>query len=201
MGGRGTGDDEMTTQAWAVLLGAYLLGSIPSAYLVARFAAGVDIRQVGNGNMGAKNTFESLGWLPGLVVVVADMGKGVLAMAMARHFSLPEHVIMLAGVCVVLGHDFSLFLRFRGGQGMATIASVFGVLFPRETGLAFLVFAIALAFTHNWDWSCGIGFVLLPIFLWLSGQPPRRVLYPLLVIPTIGVKKLMQVWRARRLAA
>ena len=63
----------MATQAWAVLLGAYLLGSIPSAYLVARFAR-VDIRQLGNGNMGAKNTFEALGWLPGLVVVAADMG-------------------------------------------------------------------------------------------------------------------------------
>ena len=190
----------MATQAWAVLLGAYLLGSIPSAYLVARFAR-VDIRQLGNGNMGAKNTFESLGWLPGLVVVAADMGKGALAMAMARHFHLPEIVVMLAGVCVVLGHDFPLFLRFRDGQGMATIVGVLGVLFPRETGLALVVFCIALAITHNWDLSCGIGFVLLPILLWLSGQPSRRALYPVLLAPTIGVKKLVQVWQARRLAA
>ena len=190
----------MTTQAWAVLLGAYLLGSIPSAYLVARFAAGVDIRQVGNGNMGAKNTFASLGWLPGLMVVVADMGKGALAVAMARHFQLPENVLLLAGVCVVLGHDLPLFLRFRGGQGMATMTGVFGVLFPRETGLAFLAFATALAITRNWDLSCGIGFGLLPVLLCLAGQPPKRVLYSLLLIPTIGVKKLMQVWQARRLA-
>ena len=82
----------MSTQAWAVLLGAYLLGSIPSAYLAARFAAGVDIRQVGDGNMGAKNTFESVGWLPGLVTGVADVGKGALAVAMARQFKLPENV-------------------------------------------------------------------------------------------------------------
>jgi len=191
----------MTTQAWAVLLGAYLLGSIPSAYLVARFAAGVDIRQLGNGNMGAKNTFESLGWLPGLVVVAADMGKGALAMAMARHFELPEIALVLAGVCVVLGHDFPLFLRFRDGQGMATIVGVLGVLFPRETGVALVVFCITLAITHNWDLSCGIGFVLLPILLWLAGQPPRRALYPVLLAPTIGVKKLVQVWQARRLAA
>jgi len=191
----------MTTQAWAVLLGAYLLGSIPSAYLVARFAARVDIRQLGNGNMGAKNTFESLGWLPGLVVVAADMGKGALAMAMARHFHPPEIVVMLVGVCVVLGHDFPLFLRFRDGQGMATIVGVLGVLFPRETGLALVVFCIALVATHNWDLSCGIGFVLLPILLWLSGQPSRRALYPVLLAPTIGVKKLVQVWQARRLAA
>jgi glycerol-3-phosphate acyltransferase PlsY len=105
----------MTTQAWAVLLGAYLLGSIPSAYVIARFVAGVDIRRIGNGNMGDKNTFESVGWLAGLVVGVADIGKGVLAVAMARHFHLPGDLILWAGFCVVLGHDFPLFLRFRGG--------------------------------------------------------------------------------------
>jgi len=135
------------------------------------------------------------------VVVSADMGKGALAMAMARHFELPEIILMLAGVCVVLGHDFPLFLRFRDGQGMATIVGVLGVLFPRETGLALAVFCIALAITHNWDLSCGIGFVLLPILLWLSGQPSRRALYPVLLAPTIGVKKLVQVWQARRLTA
>ena len=190
----------MTTQAWAALLGAYLLGSIPSAALVARCAAGVDIRKIGNGNVGTKNTFESLGWLPGVAVLAADLGKGALAVAMARRFRLPETVLLLAGVCVVLGHDFSLFLRFQGGQGMATMVGVFGELFPRQTALAFLVFAVALIVTRNWDLSCAIGFVLLPVFLWLSGQPSRRALYPVLLTPTIGVKKLVQVWQAQRLA-
>jgi glycerol-3-phosphate acyltransferase PlsY len=195
------GGGEVTTQAWAVLLGAYLLGSIPSAYMVARFVAGVDIRQVGDGNMGAKNTFESLGWLPGVVVGAADIGKGALAVVMARHFNLPENVVLWAGACVVLGHDFSLFLRFRGGQGMAAMIGVFGVLFPYEMGVALLVLAVALAITHNWDLSCGISFSLLPVLLWLAGQPPKRVLYPVLLLPTIGVKKLMAVWQARRAAA
>jgi glycerol-3-phosphate acyltransferase PlsY len=190
----------MTTQAWAVLLGAYLLGSIPSAYLAARFAAGVDIRQVGDGNMGAKNTFASVGRLPALVVAAADIGKGALAVAMARYFDLQENVVMLAGACAVLGHDFPLFLRLRGGQGMATLVGVFGMLFPRETGLALLVLAIVLAITRNWDLSCGISFGLLPILLCLAGQPTKRVLYPVLLLPTIGVKKLMQAWRAWRVA-
>jgi glycerol-3-phosphate acyltransferase PlsY len=191
----------MTTQAWAVLLGAYLLGSIPSAYLVARFAAGVDIRQVGDGNIGAKNTFESVGWLPGLVAAAADVGKGALAVALARHFNQPENVVLLAGACVVLGHDFMLFLRFQGGQGMAVMVGVFAVLFPREMGLALLALAIALAITRNWDLSCGIGFGLLPVLLWLAGWPPKRVLYPVLLLPTIGVKKLMATWQARQAAA
>ena len=191
----------MTTQAWAILLGAYLLGSIPSAYLVARFAAGVDIRQVGDGNIGAKNTFEAVGWLPGLVTAAADVGKGALAAAMARHFNLPENVVLLAGACVALGHDFMLFLRFQGGQGMAAMVGVFAVLFPREMGLALLALAIALAITRNWDLSCGIGFGLLPVLLWLAGRPPKRVLYPVLLLPTIGVKKLKATWQARQAAA
>ena len=191
----------MTTHAWAVLLGAYLLGSIPSAYLVARCVAGVDIRRIGDGNMGAKNTFHSVGWLPALVVAAADIGKGVLAVTMARHFELPENVVLLTGACVVLGHDFSLFLRFRGGQGMAAMIGVFGVLFPRETGLALLVLAVVLAITRNWDLSCGISFGLLPILLWFAGQPPKRILYPVLLLPTIGIKKLMAVWQARHAEA
>jgi glycerol-3-phosphate acyltransferase PlsY len=191
----------MTIQAWAVLAGAYLLGSIPSAYLVARIVAGVDIRRVGDGNMGAKNTFELLGWLPGLVVAVADIGKGALAVAMARHFNLPENVILWAGACAVLGHDFPIFLRLHDGQGMATMIGVFGVLFPREMGLALLALAVALAVTRNWDLSCGIGFALLPILLWFAGKPSKQVLYPVVLLPTIGAKKLMTIWEARHAAA
>jgi glycerol-3-phosphate acyltransferase PlsY len=191
----------MTTQTWAVLLGAYLLGSIPSAHLVARWVAGVDIREVGDGNMGAKNTFESIGRLPGLVVAVADVGKGALAVAMARHFNLPENLVLWAGACAVLGHDFPIFLRFRGGQGMAAMIGVFGVLFPREVGLALLIAAVGLAITRNWNLSWSIGFGLLPVLLGVFGRPTKQVLYPVLMLPTIGLKKLMAVWQARRVKA
>jgi len=191
----------MTTQAWAVLLGAYLLGSIPSAYVIARFAAGVDIRRVGDGNMGAKNTFESVGWLAGLVVGAADIGKGALAVAMARHFSLPENLILWTGFCVVLGHDFPLFLRFWGGQGMAAMVGVFGVLFPRELGITLVALAVVLALTRNWDLSCGIAFGLLPVLLVFFGHPTKQVLYPVLLLPTIGVKKLLAIWQARHVTA
>jgi glycerol-3-phosphate acyltransferase PlsY len=191
----------MSTQALAVLLGAYLLGSIPSAYLAARFAAGVDIREVGDGNMGAKNTFESVGWLPGLVVGAADVAKGALAVLMARHFELPENIVMLAGACVVLGHDFSIFLRFRGGQGMAAMVGVFGALFPREVGITLLILAAALAITHNWDLSCAISFGLLPVLMGVLRRPAKQVLYPILLLPTIGMKKLLLAWQSRHIAA
>jgi glycerol-3-phosphate acyltransferase PlsY len=191
----------MTIQAWEALLGAYLLGAVPSAYMVARFVAGVDIRQVGDGNMGAKNTFESVGKLAGVAVGVADVGKGALAVAMARYFSVSEEILLLAGACAVLGHDFPLFLRFRGGQGMAPMVGVFGVLFPQQMVLALWALAIALVITHNWDLSCAAGFVTLVILMWLAGQPPKRLLYVFLLLPTLGLRKLMQAWQAHRVAA
>jgi glycerol-3-phosphate acyltransferase PlsY len=191
----------MTTQSWAVLLGAYLLGSIPSAFLVARLVAGVDVRWVGDGNMGAKNTFESVGRLPGVVVAFADAAKGAVAVIMARQARVPENVVLWAGAFVVLGHDFSIFMRLRGGQGMAAMVGVFAVFFLREVGLSLLVLALLLALTRNWDLSCSIGFALLPILLGLFGRPVKEVLYPVLMLPTIGLKKLMMVWHARRVVA
>jgi len=191
----------MTTQTWQALLGAYLLGSVPSAYIVARFVAGVDIRQVGDGNMGAKNTFESVGKLAGVVVGVADVGKGALAVAMARYFSVSEEVALLAGACAVLGHDFPLFLGFRGGQGMAAMVGIFSVLFPQQMVLALCALAITLVISRNWDLSCAAGFVSLVILMWLVGQPPRRLLYVVLLLPTLGLRKLMQAWQARHVPA
>lgn len=126
----------MTLHAWEALLGAYLPGSIPSAYIVARLVAGLEIRQVGDGNMGAKNTFESVSRLAGVVVGVADIGKGALAVALARYLAVSEGVVLLAAACAVLGHDFPLFLGFQGGQGMATMVGVFCVLFPQQKELA-----------------------------------------------------------------
>lgn len=173
----------MAVKAWMPLVGAYLLGSIPSAYLIARLAAGVDITQVGDGNVGAKNTSQSVGWPAGLAVGIADVAKGAASVGMARHLNVPDGIVYLVGACAVAGHDFSLFLGFRGGQGMATMVGVFGVL------------AIAWAATRNWDLSCFVCFVVFAGLVWLAGG---AALYPALLLPSIGLKKLLQAQRTRR---
>ena len=192
---------DVTTQAWAVLLAAYLLGSIPSAYLVGRFVAGRDIREVGDGNVGAKNTYHWLGVLPGLVVAVVDIGKGFIAVTVARQFELPAHVPYLAGTCAVLGHDFPILLGFRGGQGMAAMVGVFAVLFPSQLAISLVVLGGALLVSRNWDLSCTLGFASLPLQLLYSSGNPVQVLYPVLMLPTIGLRKLAAVRRARRVLA
>jgi len=189
----------MTAQPWMVLLGAYLLGSIPTAYIVARFIAGKDIRRLGDGNIGAKNTFESVGRLAGMVVAFIDVGKGVLTVTMARHFSVTDEVILLAGLGAVLGHDFSVFLRFQGGQGMATTLGIFLALFPLESALGLVAFTIVLAVTRNWDLSCGIGSVMFLVMMWKTGQTTMHVFYAIILLLLIGMNKLLLIRRKHRL--
>lgn len=182
----------MATLDWLVLLAAYLLGSIPSAHIASRAVMGKDIYDLGDGNMGAKNTFLSVSRTAGMVVAMVDVGKGALAIALAQVAGASETLTFLAGVLVVLGHDFPVFAGFRGGQGMATILGVCVMLFPRETVVAMALLPIVLLITHNWDVSCASAFVVLVGMMILTGQPPRRLLYPFILLPTIAARKLMQ---------
>jgi len=188
------------SQTWILLLGEYLLGSIPTAYLLVRITSGEDIRYLGEGNVGAKNTFVSVGKLLGLSIAAVDIGKGFLAVTTARNMGFPEGVTILSGACVVLGYDFSVFLGFQGGQGMAATVGVFGALFPQVTLFAFITFLVILALTRNWDLSCGIGFFLLIAGLWITDQPTRLIIYSMLLLPWIALRKLIQSWQGRRFA-
>ena len=191
----------MATPTWAVLFGAYLLGSIPSAYIAGRVFARVDIRRIGDGNVGARNTYRSIGRLPGVIVALADIAKGALAVIMARDLGQTDNVVLLAGLCVVLGHDLPIFLGLRGGQGMAAIVGVLGTLFPVLTGVAVILMLVTLLFSHNWDLSCAVGCIALLVLLWLSGQSALRLGFALLLEATIGLSKLLQLRQGRGVTA
>jgi glycerol-3-phosphate acyltransferase PlsY len=185
----------MNTQHVLVLLCAYLIGSIPTAYIITYIAKGKDIRNLGNGNAGAKNTFESVGKIAGLAVFLFDVGKGVAAITIARSNTQVEYIVFLAGACAIIGHDFPLFLRFKGGQGMATTVGILGALFPKETVCGFFLFLFLLALTHRWDFSCFIAFISLVVLLGLMGQSLRRVIYTILILPLIGLNKIILMWQ------
>lgn len=168
---------------------AYLLGAIPTAYLVARQVAGIDIRTVGDGNPGARNVWLHLGWRWGVAVAVLDILKGYAAVRWAQALGLAEPQAFWAGVAAVLGHDTSPFLRFRGGQGMATTIGVMLALLPGETLFALAVFLMAYGLTRRWDESLLVGMIWLPLLPLLLGRDLRYTLYPVLLLPTVGIKK------------
>ena len=130
----------------AVVLG-YLLGSIPTAYIVTRLAKGKDVRQLGGGNVGGLNVYREVGFLPAAVVGFVDLGKGVAAVAIAYwllNLSLP--FVLAAALAAVVGHNWMLFLKFSGGKGMGPAIGSLFVLLPLygyPLGLAFF-FAVVL---------------------------------------------------------
>jgi glycerol-3-phosphate acyltransferase PlsY len=130
------------------VIGSYLLGSIPFGYLIFYFSEGKDIRTMGSGNIGATNVLRSKGKLAGLATLALDILKGALPIIYGRiHFDLPW-IVLLGGLAVLLGHVFPVFLKFRGGKGVATLVGVF-LVFYYPALLAFLAaFFLALWLTR-----------------------------------------------------
>jgi len=144
---------------------SYLLGSIPFGYLIFLFSEGKDIRTVGSGNIGATNVLRSKGRLAGLATLALDVGKGALPIVYGRvHFDLPW-VVLLGGLAVLLGHVFPVFLKFRGGKGVATLVGVF-LAFHYPALLVFLfVFFLALGLTRYVSLGSLLGAAALFFFI------------------------------------
>jgi glycerol-3-phosphate acyltransferase PlsY len=121
----------------------YLLGSVPFAYLLAR-RRGIDLRRVGSGNVGATNVLRTSGVAQGVLAMVLDAGKGALAVVVAGALATGPATAVAAGLASVIGHIYPVWLRFRGGKGVATAAGVFAVLAPMALGVASVVFLFAV---------------------------------------------------------
>ena len=185
----------MTEQALA-LLGAYLLGSTPTALIVSRFLGRGDIRLLGDGNMGARNVAREIGLGAGAVVGAVDFSKGALAVWAAQQASLSEPWLLAAGVAAVLGHDFPIWAGFRGGQGMATSLGALAMLLPVPTLVGLLAFGSLYLATRGFDVSAAGGLGLIVLAAWRIGAPILWVIYAAFLFASIGIKKLFD--RPRR---
>jgi glycerol-3-phosphate acyltransferase PlsY len=173
---------------------AYLIGSLPTALIVSRKLAGKDIREMGDGNMGARNTTHVLGWKAGILVAIIDFGKGALVILLCKEMAIPLIWQLAAGVCVVLGHDFSIFAQFRGGQGMATSLGTMGVLFIKATLIGLIIFGLVYLITHHFDLSAGIGLGSLVAAIWNLHESHIFIVYAVLLFLMIPAKKF---WHSR----
>jgi glycerol-3-phosphate acyltransferase PlsY len=174
-----------------LLLGAYLLGGIPFGYLAGRLVAGVDLRQVGSGNLGATNAIRQLGWGWGTAVFGLDLLKGWLAVALAQRFgaSAGGWLPVAAGLAAVLGHSFTPYLGFRGGKGVATSAGVFLRLAPLATGLALLIFAAMMLGSRIVSLSSLTATTALPLLLlWRQPDEPLLQGFAVLLVLFIWIR-------------
>jgi glycerol-3-phosphate acyltransferase PlsY len=159
----------------AVVLG-YLLGSIPTAYIVTRLAKGEDVRRLGGGNVGGLNVYREVGLLPAVVVAVVDLGKGAAAVAIAYWLlDLSVPFVLAAALAAVVGHNWMVWLKFSGGKGMGAAIGGLFVLLPiygYPLGLAFFSAVVLVLFitTRNVALSMGAGLLALPFIAWLGMQ-------------------------------
>ena len=151
----------------AVLLG-YLAGSVPFAFLLAR-RAGVDVRLAGSGNVGAANVLRTTGVLRGVAVMLLDIAKGAAAIALANLSSAGPMTVAAAGGAAIAGHIYPVWLRFRGGKGVAVAAGVFGVLAPAGTAIACVIFLAVVMATRYVSLGSVAASVALPPAAWLTG--------------------------------
>ena len=176
---------------------AFFLGALPWAYILSRVVAGVDIRTVGDGNVGARNTFNEVGHRTGIAVGLLDFGKGAAAIVLARQLGLDDMWVLVAGMAVIAGHDWTPFLRFQGGQGFAATGGVLFALMPAETMAAIAVASLVLAVSRHWSFSNAVGFAFLPVVAWWTGQPFRMMVFLAAMLCVVGIKKLVDLPRAR----
>jgi glycerol-3-phosphate acyltransferase PlsY len=158
---------------WLLLSASYLLGAVPASYVAGKWARGIDLREHGSGNLGATNTFRVLGPKVAAPVVVFDVAKGfVPAFLFPRWDSSPDWRWALAyGVAAIVGHVFSVYMRFKGGKGVATGAGVFLGLAPLAAGVAAAVWLAALRAGRMVSLASILATLTLVIVLWIRAYP------------------------------
>lgn len=178
----------------------YVLGSIPTAYVVARQRKGVDIRNIGSRNMGAANVMREIGTYEGIFVCAIDIAKGAGAIMIAQTLGTSELLVFGAGFAALVGHNFPVFVGFRGGRGTATAIGIFLVLAPQSTLVALAVVVIPFFATLKSSAAIligvalgGLGFALLPLFVWLLEGSLMLVCYVLTIDIFMVVHNLSRV--------
>ena len=155
-----------------VIIVSYLLGSIPFGYLIVSAKTGSDVRQTGSGGTGATNVSRRAGKAAGVATLVLDAMKGAAAVLFAKlMFSGMDHAawyVGIAGIAAMLGHIFPVWLKFRGGKGVATGVGVFTVMTPFAVLAAAVLFVVIVLVTRYVSLGSMIAAILIPIFLWIE---------------------------------
>jgi glycerol-3-phosphate acyltransferase PlsY len=192
----------------AFLFLAYFVGAIPVAYLLGRWWHHQDIRLLGSGNVGAVNAFRHLGWPTGTAVFAADVSKGAVVILAGRALGLPEWGILVGALAATLGHNWSPYIGFRGGKGVAPVFGMSLAMVPILSLLALPLMLACFIFTLSVVWAFGAGFIALNVLVAVTGQTATTVamclLLSALVVATHFYRSLPEIraaLRARNLKA
>jgi len=182
---------------WLIVLLGYFLGSIPTAYIAGHVVKGRDIRQMGDGNVGARNAFHELGAKVGIAVFFIDAGKGALAVLIAQVASLPQLAVLFTGAAAVIGHNWPVFIGFRGGRGESTAIGVLLSVITQPMLILAGPSLLTLILRRNVILASTILFVPLPLVCWWLGVSGALVAYSVGLPCLVGFTHFL---RTRRVA-
>ncbi|MDO8577830.1 MAG: glycerol-3-phosphate acyltransferase [Dehalococcoidales bacterium] len=178
---------------WLIILLGYLLGSVPTAWFAGHLLRRQDIRRMGDGNMGAANAFRELGAATGIFVGLVDAAKGALTIVLARYAGVSQPVVMMAGGAAIFGHNFPVFLGFRGGRGESTAIGEFLVLMPYPILLAAGPAILTLIFSRNVVITSAVLFIPMVFISWLIGVPGYLIAYSIILMVIVALTHFFRV--------
>lgn len=153
-----------------IAVASYLIGSIPNGLLLGRCFWGIDLRQSGSKNIGATNAFRVIGPWPALGVFLTDAAKGVAGVLLGQYLEGSPQGMLVGGIAAIAGHNWSVFLKFKGGRGVATGLGVIAVLVPKVTVIVFAVWGLIVYFSRYVSLASIIAAALVPLLMWLSNE-------------------------------
>lgn len=184
---------------WALLMGvSYLVGSLPIGVIISRLKYGIDIREMGSGNIGATNMKRTFGWCAGSIVFLLDFLKGALpVLILVKVFPEAYWLFTMSAITIILGHCFSLYLKFSGGKGVATSLGCYAILVPQAAlvfGVAYLI--LALLSRISAVGSIG-GIIAVLIYIVITRPMPQSIM---LIVSTSIIMVIRHQSNIKRLA-
>lgn len=177
-----------------LLAGAYLLGSIPTGLLLGK-AYGIDVRTEGSGNIGATNLYRTVGRKVGVMTLVGDCLKGLLPVIAVKYSSLPPEYAAWVGLAAFCGHVFSVFLKFRGGKGVATALGVFLALSPLAVAFALGVFIVLMLVWRYVSLGSVAAAAVMPLAVWFLGGGRVLIVVTMLIAVVVIIRHLENIKR------
>jgi len=172
-----------------IIISCYLLGSIPFGYIVGKLFKKIDVREFGSGNIGATNVLRILGTPLASLVAIGDIGKGIFSIYLVQYLYIDNLLILsIAGLAVICGHDWSLFLGFKGGKGIATTFGVVFALNPTISILALIIWGVVLITTRYVSLSSIFAVISMFIFSILFKEPYEYIIFSAIVM-ILGIFK------------
>ena len=181
-----------------ILILSYLLGAIPNGLIFGKLIWKKDLRNFGSGNIGATNAWRVIGKPAGLLIFALDFLKGLLSVFIAKDFLGEPLVMILAGLCAIIGHSFNIFLQFHGGKGVATGLGVIAMLIPEVTAIVFLIWLVIVFITRYVSLGSIVAAIFVPLLAIFFDEPTEFVMLGALAAVFITIRHKENIARLSR---